>query len=364
MSRGHGSLFRPKVRGTLTAIWWLSYYVGGSRFRESSHTTKKSEALRMLRDKLHARENGKVVGDPHKTGLTMLRDCLKAHYARENNRSWVRAEQAWAHLEQHFGPKATALSITRAAMLAYVDARLAAGAKANTVRYEVGVMSAAFGAAVDAELLAVRPVFKQPAEGDPREGYFSEGEIAALLVELPERLRGVTRFAHLTAWRLNECLGLMWSDVHWERGAIELSRSNAKGKKARWVPFDLLPGLRDLLEERQRVQDGAFVFHHRGQRQVAEGAFYKDWRAACTRAGMPGRHFHDLRRTAVVDMEVGGRLNRDEIKAIGGWSTDSCYTRYNVIDTARLERRARQMTGAPKTNERQTPPVPDASAAS
>src|SRR5437016_3870849 len=42
--RGQGRVFRPKVRGEHTKVWWLDYSVRGERHRESSETTSKKAA--------------------------------------------------------------------------------------------------------------------------------------------------------------------------------------------------------------------------------------------------------------------------------------------------------------------------------
>ncbi len=240
-----------------------------------------------------------------------LRACLERHYRRSNRRSWDRAEDALNRLEEFLGTDTTALDITKRRMLDYVDHRLAAGAAPNTVRSEVGIMSKAFGAAIDEELLAVRPVFKKPPPGDPREGFYTEGDMAALLGEPPPLVRPVTRSGHMTGWRLGEWTGLTWDRVDWERQATRLSRSQTKGKDARYFPFAMVPGLKELLEEQWRTREGNFVFHNEharndGGRILTEGSFYTAWRAACRKAGLAGRTFHDLRRTAAIELLRAG----------------------------------------------------------
>ncbi len=133
-------------------------------------------------------------GRPERVTLADLKSALKRHYVREGNASWPRAEQAFTHLESFFGADAKALSITRAAVAGYQDSRLNDGAARNTVRYEVGVLSAAFGVAVELDMLAGKPVFKQLAEGEKRSGFFEPGDFAALIVGLPADLAALVRF--------------------------------------------------------------------------------------------------------------------------------------------------------------------------
>ena len=71
MSRGQGRVFRPKVNGRESAVWWLDYSVRGKRHRESSDMTRKSTAQRLLRERIGNREAGKLVGRPDRVKLAV-----------------------------------------------------------------------------------------------------------------------------------------------------------------------------------------------------------------------------------------------------------------------------------------------------
>lgn len=89
-----------------------------------------------------------------------------------------------------------------------VAQRLAQGAARNTIRYEVGVLSAAFGVAVELDKLTVKPAFKQIEGGAVRTGFFEPGKFAALMLELPAELADLVRFLYMTGWRRGEVAGL------------------------------------------------------------------------------------------------------------------------------------------------------------
>ena len=75
----------------------------------------------------------------------------------------------------------------------------------------------------------------------------------------------------------------------------------------------------------------ALIFHHNGNPIVD---IRKAWKTACKKAGVPGLLFHDLRRSAVKNLDEAG-VSRDVAKSISGHKTDAMYTRYNIADIKR-----------------------------
>ncbi len=277
--RGQGRVYRPKYNGVEARVWWLDYSVRGHRHRETSHTTSKTQALRLLRERIGDRESGKLIANPDRVTLRDLGSGLERHYQREGNRSLQRAQQAFEHLERFFQADARALDITKQRVGEYVEHRLGEGAARGTVRYEVAVLNAGFSVAVEDELLTVRPMFKLPAVRNARSGFFEDGDFAALLVELPDYLRPAIRFARMTGWRKSEVLGLTWDQVDWEGTVMRLSATQTKGGDARVFPFGLAPGLKELLEEQWKRRDGLFVFHREGH-PIKSFRTPGSWRAA------------------------------------------------------------------------------------
>jgi integrase len=349
--RGLGRVYRPRVGGRQTGVWWIDYSVRGERHRESSGTTVRSDAQRLLRQRIAEREVGKVVGRPDRVTFKEIREGLKRHYEREGNRSLRRAQQALHHLETFLGAKRRAIEITRHLVNSYIERRLEEGAARSTATYEVRILGAALSVAVEEGLLAVRPTFKLPAIRNTRTGFFEEGDFAALLVELPAHVRPVVRFLRMTGWRKSEVLCLSWDQVDWEGQVIRLSATQTKGGDARLFPFGLAPELKEILEEQLRVRDGMFVFHRQGARIKS---FRRVWTRACKKAALEGRLVHDLRRSAARDFRRQG-VSEGEIMKLCGWKTRAMFDRYNIIDEADLaEAVAKRFKGQTTANKRQT----------
>ena len=85
--------------------------------------------------------------------------------------------------------------------------------------------------------------------------------------------------------------------------------------------------------------------HLRGRRAGRRrDDFRKAWTTACVKAGVPGRLVHDLRRTAVRNMERAG-VSRSVATKITGHRTEHVYRRYAIVRDADLQEAARRLAG-------------------
>jgi integrase len=76
-----------------------------------------------------------------------------------------------------------------------------------------------------------------------------------------------------------------------------------------------------------------YVFHRPAGSPIKD--FQKPWKAACEKAGYPGKLFHDFRRSAVRTLERSG-VPRSTAMAMVGHKTESIYRRYAIVDEQNL----------------------------
>ena len=71
----------------------------------------------------------------------------------------------------------------------------------------------------------------------------------------------------------------------------------------------------------------------------------KAWHGAVATVGLPGLLFHDLRRSAVRNMERAG-IPRAVAMAITGHKREDVYRRYNIVNDRDIQAAARKMEEA------------------
>jgi len=200
------------------------------------------------------------------------------------------------------------------------------------------------------------PKIRTPDPRNARQGFFEAADFEAVVKELPDYLRPVMRFGYLTGWRVrSEVLPLRWSQVDFGAGVVRLEPNTTKNDEGRTFPFDALPELRALLAERRAATTALerersalipWVFHHDGQ---PIQSYDTAWRGAVDRAAheernglkvvvrpqLVGRLVHDLRRTAVRNLERAG-VPRSVAMKLTGHKTESVYRRYAIVSETDL----------------------------
>lgn len=107
--------------------------------------------------------------------------------------------------------------------------------------------------------------------------------------------------------------------------------TETKNEESRTLP--IYGDMREWLTLAKTIRDERFpecpwVFYgDQGERLYW---FYAAWDSACKRAGLEGLLFHDLRRSAVRNMERAG-VSRKIAMSISGHKTENIYRRYDIV---------------------------------
>lgn len=342
-----GSIYRRGKR------WWVSYYRGGKQYFESSRSERKQDAKTLLQ----LREGDIAKGIPvtpknyRVTWDDAAQDVLNDYTANGKKSYDHVARRLEKHLTPWFGGRRLS-TISTADIRAYIAHRQAetvtneAGeavpcpAANATINRELAIIKRAFTLAMQAGKVMSRPHVPMLAERNVRQGFFERDQFEAVRRRLPEDLQGVVTFAYLTGWRKSEILTLQWRQVDLKAGYVRLEPGTTKNGEGR--TFYCTDELRSLLEARKAasVVDGhrivPWVFHRHGEPICS---FQKAWQTACEGAGVPGRIFHDFRRTAVRNLVRAGVPERVAMQ-MTGHKTRSVFERYNVVSEGDLKNAA------------------------
>ncbi len=339
--RGGGTIYQ---RGD---AFWLKYYRDGQPIRESVAKSlnkapgdvTEAEARKLLNQRLGKIANGEPIAlQAERVRVGELLDDLLTEYRVNGRRSQERAKYSVAHLRGFFGPaRAQALDPSR--VRDYIAQRQAAEASNGTINRELAALKRALTLAVQGRKILTRPYVPMLAENNARQGFFEREQLDAVQRHLPDAIRPVAGLAYMTGWRLSEVVGLTWRQVDFAASTIRLEPGTTKNRAGRMFP--LTPALRALLEAQRAAtvtvqgKTGRIipnVFHRDGK---PIKSFRRAWLSACLAAGVPGRLFHDFRRTAVRNLERAG-VSRSVAMAMVGHKTEAIYRRYAIVNDADL----------------------------
>lgn len=207
------------------------------------------------------------------------------------------------------------------------------GAENATINRELAVVRRAFRLAAKCEPPRVGriPNIQLLKENNVRTGFLEYETYVALRNELPWYLRPLYVTAYHVGGRRGELTSIQWPQVDLAGNQIRLHGADTKNEEARTLP--IYGEMRELIVMAKEIRDQRFpkcpwVFYtDNGERLYW---FYDAWKESCLRAGVPHLLFHDLRRSAVRNMERAG-VPRKVAMAISGHKTESIYRRYDIV---------------------------------
>jgi integrase len=349
-------LYRPTYRTATgevrtSAIWWMRFRQHGRPVRMSSGTTSERTARAMLREK----EGRIILGlpvHPQSDRLTLNDglELIRRDYQTNGRKSARTLEARLVHLLASFDGASLLGRIQTAHVEQYKAARLEAGAEPSTINRETATLARMGALARQQYGLHVSFLATALEERNVRRGFFDNDQYIAIYKHLRPELRALAVVAFVTGWRKAELLSRQWRHVDFTAGWLRLEPEETKNRDGRMFP--LIPELRDvLLGQHERV-----AAIQRATGRIIPEVFVRDdgqpvkdfkraWTTARRRAGVPGRLFHDFRRTAVRNLIRAG-IPETVAMRLTGHRTRSVFTRYCIVEEGMLQEAGERLAGS------------------
>jgi integrase len=270
-----------------------------------------------------------------------------------------------AHLRKPFGAVRAAVFGTRHVQQ-YIDARRKDKAADSTINRELSIVRRGFTLAIemDPPLVTRKIHIPKLKENNARQGFLEYDQYVKLRGGLPEPLQAIFVLGYHTGIRLGELRSLRWEQIDFKAGEIKLAGPQTKNREPRTAPIYGEMGAWLEMQKARRDQtypSCPWVFFYCGKRLRGQ---LKGWHEACEAAGVSGLLFHDLRRSAIRNMERAG-IPRNVAMRISGHKTESVYRRYDIVNTRDLKNAAvrmeqylkEQKEAGKRETEKQGPPT-------
>lgn len=168
-----------------------------------------------------------------------------------------------------------------------------------TFRNEVGLLSLAYAHWMEQGRLTFNPCFgvRTKRKGSLRKRLFRPAELQAIIDKADERLAVAIELAYATGLRIGDCCRLRWADL---AGIFELQKTRAP------QTIESSDALEAILARARALQARVASLHvlcDRRGRRWRTGTLRNHWDDACAAAGVGDAHFHDIRATAITEME-------------------------------------------------------------
>jgi integrase len=329
-------------------LWWIRWRADGKEHRQS--VARRLGVAAKLVTRQHAdlalkQAHAEVLGalEPIRTGRMPLAQSLDALAATMPEETRTEARPLLEHLKTRVGDWLLR-DVTEERLQEWVAQAMADGMAPATAKKRIGYVGAALRLAVRRGWLAKAPALPAIEVDNARQGFVTADELAAILGQLRPRAMpeaDAVEWAYLTAWRQGEVIALQWADV--DLVALQVTVQESKNGDKRVLP--LVGAIRDVIERRLLSKNGPMVFHRHGKALGPKRLLVTFQKGAAAAGCAPGLVFHDLRRSAVRNMELAG-VPRAVAMKVSGHRTETIYRRYAITSTEDVAEALRKAQGA------------------
>lgn len=323
-------------------VYHMQWYENGKARQQSTKETDRRKALTRLNEKLKEAERKTSSGG----SKLLVRDILKellAEYARLGRRSLYDVKiRVDGHLMTHFGAM-RAIAVGEREINHFIDLRRAAEATNATINRYLSALRTSYSIAKRQGLLHVAPHIPLLKEDNVRQGFIDQAKYEALRTALPDHLRAIFVVGYHTGARRGELLRIRIADVDFANKEIKLPGRSTKNAKPKTIPIygDMAAALEmQIAWVRENWPRCPWLFVWRGQRLLS--LTQQAWRTATKAAVVPGLIFHDLRRSAIRNMEHAG-IPRSVAMAISGHKREDVYRRYDIVNDRDIQAAAQRL---------------------
>lgn len=342
--RGTGSIFTNGSN-----ILWIKYYWRGIAKRESSHSTDRKVAERLLRRRL-AEVETRTFTPSTNVRIDELYADMVAEYKREGRKSLKHLEMRWQNHLQPFFTRLRADHLTTDLVQRYcLKRKEEEEASGPTINRELAILKRACSLARENGKLRAVPVIHMYKESTARTGFLEDAQYMKLAAECNKEglwLRALLTTAYSFAFRKGELLSMRVRQVDLASREIQLEAGTTKNDEARIASMtDEVFHLLTALCLGKKPDD--FLFSRPGGKPVR--TFRRIWKTVCERAGVPNLLFHDLRRSGVRNLRKLG-VPESVVMKVSGHKTRSIFERYNIVDKNDIVDATRKLNEKQKSN--------------
>ncbi|MCK5423024.1 MAG: tyrosine-type recombinase/integrase, partial [Deltaproteobacteria bacterium] len=278
-------------------IWWIKYYRNGKPYRESTKSTKETDAKRLLKLREGQVSEGKFPGlTANRVRFDELAEDFINDYKINGRKSLERAKISINHLRSML-EGVRVVDITSDQINNYILRRRKEGGSNATINRELAALKRMFslGAQATPPKIVYPPYIPHLKENNVRTGFYEYEEYVALKNELPDYLKPVVTIAYYTGWRKQEILSLGWDqvDLREGEGRIVLEEGTTKNDEGR-----------EIYLEGELYETIAF------QRKIRDN-LYPDCPYVCFREGKKIKDYYTALKTALEKAGLDKKLLHD-----------------------------------------------------